>query len=166
MTLISHVYISFYWQCNLVKLVWYIISPMRLVITCKRPRTKIPNRFPTVLKCSSGSQLRKTVKYNLNIRQFSPDMVFENWLAFPIHLIFWYEIFLKHYLQHCRIKKKYSTRLWGVIFNNLALNLQGPLNRLFAWSCTIGESDLMLCTDNRQDYEKSFLMLRKCTDWP
>ena len=32
--------------------------------------------------------------------------------------------------------------------NNLALNLQGPLNRLFAWSCTwsctIGESDSML----------------------
>ncbi len=41
-----------------------------------------------------------------NIRQFSPDMVSENWLAFPIHLIFWYEIFLKHYLAHCRILKK------------------------------------------------------------
>ena len=40
-----------------------------------------------------------------NIRQFSPDMVSENWLAFPIHLIFWYAIFLKHYLEHCRIKK-------------------------------------------------------------
>ncbi len=32
-------------------------------------------------------------------------MVSENCLAFPIHLIFWYEIFLKHYLEHCRIKK-------------------------------------------------------------
>ncbi len=40
-----------------------------------------------------------------NIRQFSPDMVSENWLAFPIHLIFWYAIFLKHYLEQCRIKK-------------------------------------------------------------
>ncbi len=36
-------------------------------------------------------------------------------------------------------------RLWGVILNNLALNSQRPLNHLFAWSCTIGESDLMLC---------------------
>ncbi len=35
-------------------------------------------------------------------------------------------------------------RPWGVILNNLALNLQGPLNRLFAWSCTIGESDSAL----------------------
>ena len=40
-----------------------------------------------------------------NIRQFSPDMVSENWLDFPSHLIFWHEIFLKHYLEHCRIKK-------------------------------------------------------------
>ena len=39
--------------------------------------------------------------------------------------------------------------LWGVILNNLALIPQRPLNRLFAWSCTIGESDLMLCTDSR-----------------
>ncbi len=40
-----------------------------------------------------------------NIGQFSPDMVSENWLDFPSHLIFWHEIFLKHYLENWRIKK-------------------------------------------------------------
>ena len=47
------------------------------------------------------------------------------------------------------IEKFKIARLWGVILINLALNVHGPLNRLFAWSCTIGESDSMLCIDNR-----------------
>ncbi len=59
-------YISFFWECNLLKLVSYIISPMLLVITCKRPHSKIPHRFPTVIKCLSASHLRKTVKYEIS----------------------------------------------------------------------------------------------------
>ena len=49
-----------------MKLVSYIISPMLPVITCKRPRSKIPHGFPTVLKCLSTSQLRETVKYEIS----------------------------------------------------------------------------------------------------
>ncbi len=31
-------------------------------------------------------------------------MVSKNWLAFPVHLIFWYAIFLKHHFEHYRTK--------------------------------------------------------------
>ena len=58
--------ISFSRECNLVKLVSYIFCPMLLVITCKRPHSEIPDRFPTLLKCLSASQLRKTVKYEIS----------------------------------------------------------------------------------------------------
>ncbi len=54
------------YKYKLVKLVSYTISPMLLVITCERPRSKIPHCFPTVLKCLTASQLRKTVKYEIS----------------------------------------------------------------------------------------------------
>ncbi len=57
--------ISFFWECSLVKLVLYIISAMLLVVTSKRPHSKIPYRFSTVLKCLSAIQPRKTVKYEI-----------------------------------------------------------------------------------------------------
>ncbi len=42
--------------------------------------------------------------------------------------------------------------LWVVILNNLALNQQTPLNHPFAWSCTIGESDIwkLYCKNNKK----------------
>ncbi len=36
-------------------------------------------------------------------------MVYEIWLAFQSSLIFLYEIFLKHYLEHCRIQNTPAT---------------------------------------------------------
>ena len=58
--------ISFFWECSLVKLVSYIVLPMLLVITCKRPHSKIHHHFPTVLKCLSASRHVKTVKYEIS----------------------------------------------------------------------------------------------------
>ena len=54
------------WECILVKLGSYITTPMLIVIICKRLHSKIPYSFPTVLKCLSAHQLRKTVKYKIS----------------------------------------------------------------------------------------------------
>ncbi len=58
--------ISFLRQCMLVKLGSYIISPILPVRTCKIPNSKIPHSSPTVLKCLSACQLRKTMKFELS----------------------------------------------------------------------------------------------------
>ena len=96
--------ISFFWECILVKLGSYIIFAMLLVITCKRPHSKIPHRFPTVLKCLSACQLRKTMKNEIFgnfLQTWSPKCA---WL-FQVIWYFDTKSFLKHYLEHCWNKK-------------------------------------------------------------
>ena len=96
--------LSLLWECSLVKLGSCIISPMRLVIICKRPHSKIPYGFSTVLKCLSAGQLRKIVKYETS------DNFHLTWsLKFGWHFqaigYFDMKSFLEHYLEHFRIKK-------------------------------------------------------------
>ncbi len=96
--------ISFFRECMLVNRGSSIISAMLLVIKCKRPHFKIPHHIPTVLKCLSACPIRKTVKYKISgkfLLTWSPN--------FGCHFqLIWYfdmKSFLKHYSEHCRIKK-------------------------------------------------------------
>ena len=98
-------FISFFLECTyiLVKLDSYTISAMLLVITCKRPHAKTPHRFPTVLKCLSACELRKTMKYEMSgnfLQTWSPKFA-------SLSKVIWYfdtKSFLKHYLEHCQNK--------------------------------------------------------------
>ena len=96
--------ISFFSECILEKLSSNIISAMLPVITCKRPHSRIPHRFLTVLKCLSACQLRKTMKYEISdniLQTWSPKFA---WL-FQVIWYFAMKSFLKHYLEHCWNKK-------------------------------------------------------------
>ena len=101
--------ISFFWECSLVKLVSYIISAMFLVISCKKPHFKIPHLFSTVIKCLSASQPRKTVKYEISGNFPLTWSLKFGWL---FHVIWYFDmkLFLKHYLEHCRIEKVHSEK--------------------------------------------------------
>ena len=96
--------ISFFWECILVKLGSYIILAMLLLITCKRPHSKIPHRFPTVLKCLSACQLSKTVKYEISDNFLLTWFPKFGWLFQVIGYIRM-KSFLKHNLAHCQIRK-------------------------------------------------------------
>ncbi len=63
--------ISFFWECRLVKLVSYIVSPMLLVTTCKRSHSKIPHHFSTVLRWF--------------IPEYEGKTVFWSFWHFPLH---------------------------------------------------------------------------------
>ncbi len=95
---------SFFWECSLVNLASYIIWPMFLVITCKRPHSKIPHRFLTVLKCLTACQLKMTMKY-----EFSSNFPLTWSLKFGcLFQVIWYfamKPFVKHYLEDYRIGK-------------------------------------------------------------
>ncbi len=96
--------IYFFWECILVNLGSYIILAMLLVIKCKRPHSKISHHFPTVLTCLSACPLRKTVKYKIS-GNFLLTLSQNSGCHFQVSWDFDMKWFLKHYLEHCQIKK-------------------------------------------------------------
>ncbi len=109
-----------------------------------------------------------------NIRQFSPDMVPENWLAFPIHSIFWYDFFLKYYLEHCRIKK--NTQWFNIIHSwpeEMHHLEKIPILHWLQWdlSCFVMNpkwlvlKQVWIARDPRGNLQRGFLQVTLTTIW-
>ncbi len=81
-----------------------IISQMLPVITCKRPHSKIPHGFATVLKCLGARQVRKTMKYEFS-GNFSLTWSLKFGRLFQVISYFDTKPFVKHYLEDYRIGK-------------------------------------------------------------
>ena len=81
--------ISFWEKCISLNRGSYTILPVHLVITCKRPHSKVPHGCLTILKCLSKCHIRKIIKVaNPNKSWSYRDKVMEIWSPFPNDLIF------------------------------------------------------------------------------